>query len=110
MMVQRYSWLFGAYRPRPLNKVMSTNQSHASSNTSLRTPSRNGLKVTTCVTVIIVRLSVLQLTGFRRRGYWPVGLLSLMAILRTTNELKLRYAILMLNYSAVLLKFSNAGP
>jgi hypothetical protein len=109
MMAQRYSWLFGEYRPRPLNKGMSTNQSHASFNTSLRTPSRNGPKVTTCVTVI-VRLSALQLTGFRRRGYWPAGLLSLMAILRTTNELKLRYAILTLNYSAVLLTFSDAGP
>lgn len=63
MMVQHYLWLFGGYRPRLLNKATFTNQSHASSNTSLRTPSRNGPKVTTCVTVIIVRLSVLQLTA-----------------------------------------------
>jgi hypothetical protein len=92
MMAQRYSWLFGGYRPRQLNKVMFTNQSHASSNTSLRTPSRDGPKVTTCVTVFIVRLPVLQLTTSRRRGCWPVGLPSLMVTLRTTNEPKLRYA------------------
>lgn len=92
MTVQRYSWLFAGYRPRLLNKVMSTNQSHANYNTSLRTPSRDGPKVTMCVTVIIVRLPVLQLIAFRRRGCRPVGLTSLMATLRTTNEPKPRYA------------------
>jgi hypothetical protein len=39
------------------------------------------------------RLPVLQLAAFRRRGCRPVGLPSSMATLRTTNELKARYAI-----------------
>lgn len=55
-------------------------------------------------------LCALQLTGFRRRGYWPVGLLSLVVTLRTMNELKLRYTSLTLNYLAILLNFSDAGP
>jgi hypothetical protein len=43
------------------------------------------------------RLPVLQLAAFRRRGCRPVGLPSLMATLRTTNELKPRYASFVLS-------------